>query len=97
MAIFQGKAVHGPRSGAFRNWLIPKSAILIVFGGRLRRLLEYACERHAFHRSQGPELGDYFLDSLFSDIDSLQLFAGMHPVFFERYHRLLSKRFPFAV
>jgi hypothetical protein len=41
-------------------------------------------------------LGDYFLDSLFSDIDSLQFYAGVHPVHFG-YNRLLSKRFPFAV
>ncbi len=30
------------------------------------------------NRSQG--LGNYFLDSLFSDIDSLRLFAGIHSV-----------------
>ena len=41
-------------------------------------------------------MGDYFLDSLFSDIDSLQIYAGIHSVHFG-YHRLLSKRFPFAI
>jgi hypothetical protein len=41
-------------------------------------------------------VGDYFLDSLFSDIDSLQIYAGIHTVQFG-YHRLLSKRFPFAI
>ncbi len=51
----------------------------------------------AFYESQGAGLGQYFLDSLFSDIDSLRLYAGIHPVFFGRYHRLLSRRFPFAV
>lgn len=49
-----------------------------------------------FYETQEPGLGDYFLDSLSSDIDSLHLFAGIHPVHFE-YHRLLSKRFPYAV
>ena len=49
-----------------------------------------------FYEMQEPGLGDYFLDSLFSDIDSLRLFAGIHPVYFG-FHRLLSKRFPFAV
>jgi len=39
---------------------------------------------------------DYFLDSLFSDIDSLQLYAGIHSVYFG-YYRLLSRRFPFAI
>ncbi len=49
-----------------------------------------------FYESQSEDLGDYFLDSLFSDIDSLQLYAGIHAVYFG-CHRLLSKRFPFAV
>jgi hypothetical protein len=51
----------------------------------------------AFYDSQAEGLGQYFLDTLFSDIDSLRLYAGIHPVHFERYHRMLSKRFPFAV
>ena len=38
----------------------------------------------------------YFLDCLFSDIDSLLLFAGIHQVVYG-YHRCLSKRFPFAI
>jgi hypothetical protein len=46
---------------------------------------------------QSAAVGAYFLDSLFSDIDSLILSAGMHPVHFGTYHRLLSKRFPSAV
>lgn len=46
--------------------------------------------------SPGANLGEYFLDSLLSDIDSLQLFAGIHPWHFG-YQRLLSKRFPFAI
>lgn len=52
---------------------------------------------YAFYERQRKGLGDYFLDSLFSDIDSLLLFAGIHPIYFRRYHRLLSKRFPFAI
>lgn len=51
----------------------------------------------SFYESQRAGLGVYFLDSLFSDIESLLLFAGVHPLHFERYHRLLSKRFPFAI
>ena len=50
-----------------------------------------------FYESQAPGLGEYFLDSLFSDLESLQLYAGTHPKKFRRYHRLLSKRFPFAI
>jgi hypothetical protein len=41
-------------------------------------------------------LGNYFLDALFSDIDSLELYAGIHIKVFD-FHRLLAKRFPYAV
>ncbi len=53
-------------------------------------------EGYRFYESQVEGLGDYFQDSLFSDIDSLQFYAGVHPVHFG-YNRLLSKRFPFAI
>ncbi|MBU0714337.1 MAG: type II toxin-antitoxin system RelE/ParE family toxin [Verrucomicrobia bacterium] len=49
-----------------------------------------------FYENQAVGLGDYFLDSLFSDIDSLHLYAGVHVLQFG-YYRLLSKRFPFAI
>ena len=50
-----------------------------------------------FYEKQAEGLGTYFLDSLFSDIDSLIINAGIHPLHFGKYHRMLSKRFPFAV
>jgi hypothetical protein len=50
-----------------------------------------------FYECQDKGLGVYFIDTLFSDIDSLIVYAGIHPVYFNRYHRLLSRRFPFAV
>ena len=49
-----------------------------------------------FYARQGKSVGDYFLDSLFSDIDSLELYVGVHLKVFD-FHRLLSKRFPYAV
>lgn len=49
-----------------------------------------------FYEEREFGLGSYFLDCLFSDIDSLLQYAGIHPVVRE-YHRGLSKRFPFAV
>ncbi len=49
-----------------------------------------------FYQDQGHGLGQYFMDSLFSDIDSLALFGGIHSKLWG-YHRLLSKRFPYAV
>jgi plasmid stabilization system protein ParE len=53
-------------------------------------------EGRLFYERQGEELGEYFFDTLFSDIDSLILFPEKHSQIFG-YHRLLSKRFPFSV
>ena len=50
-----------------------------------------------FYEAQTEGLGSYFLDALFSDIDSLQFFAGIHLVVKGDFYRMLSKRFPFAV
>lgn len=50
-----------------------------------------------FYEQQSEGIGGYFLDSLYSDIESLLVCAGVHPLHFGKYHRLLSKRFPFAV
>lgn len=56
------------------------------------RLLSLALDdidsgRRFYDRQQdGP--GDYFLDSIFSDIDSLLLYAGVHVKVFG-YHRAL--------
>lgn len=49
-----------------------------------------------FYDLQEPGVGDYFQDCLFSDIDSLVLYGGIHRKIFG-YHRLLSKRFPYAI
>ena len=49
-----------------------------------------------FYEQQGEGLGGYFLDAVFSDIDSLLLYAGIHRKVFG-FHRLLSKRFPHAI
>ena len=49
-----------------------------------------------FYEQQQEGLGVYFLDSLFSDIDALLLYAGIHQQFFG-YYRSLSKRFPYAI
>ena len=50
----------------------------------------------AFYERQSKGLGDYFLDSIFSDVESLHLYAGIHALHFG-YHRLLAKRFPFVI
>ncbi len=50
-----------------------------------------------FYEKQQAGLGNYFLDSINSDIDSLLIYAGIHPIHFDKYYRMLTKRFPFAV
>ena len=52
---------------------------------------------YRFYERQKRGLGNYFLDSLNSDIESLKVYAGIHSILFGKYYRLLSKRFPFAV
>lgn len=54
-------------------------------------------EGYVFYELQKAGVGDYFLDSLYADIDSLALYAGIHPKPDGRLHRLLADRFPFAV
>lgn len=53
-------------------------------------------DRRRFYERQGHGVGAYFFDSLFADIDSLLLYAGIHPMIFG-YHRMLAHRFPYAV
>ena len=63
---------------------ILQSAIEDLHSGRL------------FYENMAEGIGSYFFDSLFSDIDSLALYAGIHPIF-QGYYRLLAKRFPYAI
>ena len=49
-----------------------------------------------FYDRQEPGVGDYFAAALVADLDSLVLFAGIHPLEFG-FHRALSKRFPFGI
>lgn len=58
--------------------------------------IEDLADGFAFYETHENGLGSYFLETLLSDIDSLRLYAGIHLNVFG-YHRLLSKRFPYAV
>jgi len=49
-----------------------------------------------FYERQAVGIGDYFLDSLSSDIDSICLFGGIHRKRGELF-RFKSKRFPFWI
>lgn len=64
------------------------------------RILDSALEDldrgRIFYERQGEGLGAYYLDSLFSEIDSLVLYAGIHRKVFG-FHRLIARRFPYDV
>ena len=50
-----------------------------------------------FYESQGGRwLGSYFFDTLFSAIDSLAIYAGIHERHYG-FHRMLVPHFPYSV
>lgn len=51
---------------------------------------------YLFYEDRQLGLGTYFLDSLYSDIDSLAIFGGIHAKHLGA-HRLIASKFPFAV
>jgi len=53
-------------------------------------------ESRDFYDLQEVGLGSYFLESIFAEIESLRIYGGVHRKVFG-YHRLLAKRFPYAI
>ena len=49
-----------------------------------------------FYESCEAGVGDYFVELILSDLDSLVILAGIHPVYFS-FYRMLSRRFPFGI
>ena len=49
-----------------------------------------------FYEAQELGVGEYCVDSLLADIESLGLFSGIHLEHFE-FHRMLASRFPFGI
>ncbi|HIP28895.1 MAG TPA: type II toxin-antitoxin system RelE/ParE family toxin [Sulfurovum sp.] len=49
-----------------------------------------------FYNSQQKGLGSYFYEALITDIESLQIYAGIHPKI-QNYYRSVSKRFPYSI
>ena len=49
-----------------------------------------------FYDEQEKGIGDYFWDSLLSDIESLLIYGGVHEIHYG-FHRAPSKRFPFFI
>ena len=51
----------------------------------------------AFYEAREHGIGDHFLACLYSDVESLRIFRGIHRQIYKNLHRSLSKRFPFAI
>ncbi len=62
----------------------------------LRSALEDLASARKFYDQQEIGIGDYFLDSLFADVDSLVLYGGIHRSAYG-FHRMLAKRFPYGI
>jgi hypothetical protein len=53
-------------------------------------------EGYYFYERQRAGLGDYFLESLGEDIESLAEYAGIHEVVLG-YHQTISEAFPYVI
>jgi plasmid stabilization system protein ParE len=62
----------------------------------LRSAIEDLAEGRSFYDLQQPGIGDYFFESLFSDIESIAPKTGIHTLHFG-FHRALTARFPYAI
>jgi plasmid stabilization system protein ParE len=49
-----------------------------------------------FYDAHGEAVGNYFFESILNDLGELGLYAGIHSVR-HKWHRLLSRRFPYAI
>lgn len=49
-----------------------------------------------FYETIEAGVGEYCVDSLLTDVESLGRFSGIHPSHFG-FHRMLASRFPFGI
>ena len=49
-----------------------------------------------FYNDISPNLGNYFHDSIISDLDALTFYAGIHQKVFG-FYRMLTKHFPYGI
>ncbi len=62
----------------------------------LNKAKEDLFDGYFFYEEQSDGSGNYFMESLSADIESLANQAGIHPVHFD-CHRMLSKKFPYGI
>ena len=54
-------------------------------------------EGYRFYEHSEQGVGDYFLATLYADIESLKIFGGIHRKEYRSLYRALSRKFPFAI
>ena len=54
-------------------------------------------EGYLFYEMQQSGLGDYFESTILSEIRSLLVHGGAHEIHLEKYHRKITRRFPYAI
>lgn len=52
---------------------------------------------HLFYEFQEEGLGYYFESTILTNIRSLDIYAGIHEIHFEKYHRMIATHFPYAI
>jgi hypothetical protein len=62
----------------------------------MKEVVDDLNDGRAFYEERESGIGEYFWDSLFADIESLIIYAGVH-VREHGPYRMLSKRFPYAI
>jgi hypothetical protein len=62
----------------------------------LNQAVEDLKDGEIFYNNTELGIGTYFWDSLISDIESLIIFAGIHPKKYGLF-QMLSKRFPYSI
>jgi plasmid stabilization system protein ParE len=64
------------------------------------KISEYAKEdlqkAYDFYEKQATNLGKYFFDNIISEIELLSFYGCLHQKIYG-FHRMLSKRFPYAI
>ena len=50
-----------------------------------------------FYERQGTGLGSYFLNSIMSDLRSLEIYAGVHQLYRDTFHRMTCSKFPYSI
>lgn len=54
-------------------------------------------EGYWFYENQEPGLGDYFLQRIYEDLALLGSIAGIHRQLANGAHRMIARRFPYAI